>query len=669
MEKYRKPFFELLQKFHASAQKQGAPEHKMAVALKKIVDQHVRKLPADRALASLFLEMGTVRFCAHVLEQLAQNMFISFAPLKAPPKPRKPSKPKSKSIGTMDANDAEEEMPTDKELQAHYISVFDSLQTRYGPSFTCPPDLFKAYTPSENRVFPTPHVYGLLAMVFREETHPPLFSLLDRLERLFSESMVAYLPLQELVDFFTQKWDGSETALLHWERYNYHRPLKTADKKTLQHWAILERCPILATFTSVDMEEFLRIASHPMYRRMKMNAPQILSGMDLGKRRKMIPLGSCRQTPTPVAQYFAFWDLSWLPEKVIRRTIVPMDAGTVSLSEKTFAAHYFTSTYTDKEVMKWAGKIPFRIEYVRVDGSRWVQTEEMFRTHQRVHREKGWEVAMHHLPDKVRETFKTMVSWWITSALKHILSTDHYDIPLLARRILCPIFKKSTLGKMMDQTYKIVGRLHPFFPLSRHHGVLVERIRHLYFVPEFLSRLPKLLLFPEYFASKDHHRVVLDAQWEAHRQIFQSCLLEQWSRDSVHAVPFSPSNLPGMPFPKKLDRNIHFHENGTRTTLENVMENWENLFYDEAMVPHGLPTLGLLVQAPDYYRGATTSDHSLGLFLDGFLTVPSYHPYPVYPPATDNVSDKDEDEDEDTVSDKDSDKDESEDDETFIRNQ
>jgi len=576
----------------------------------------------------MFLERGTLGFCEHVLETLTKDLNASFSLPKPTPKPT--SKPVENT--TLDADP--EPLPTETELHAHYTSVFKAVEACYGPSFVCPPDVLKAYFDKNKELFPTRHVYDLLAMVSHVEMDPPLFPLLDRLERLLRESLVAFLPMEELIAFFTGEWDGSESGLRTWEHHHYHIPLQKPTKKMLAHWAVAERCPVLATLTSTDLDEFLRIASHPMYATRKMNAPQILAGMDLTRRRRMIFLDATK-TSTALENFFAFWDLSWLPEKVSHRTIVPMDGRTLTLSEKKFATQYFSSTYSDNEIMLWAGKIPFRIEYVRADGTRMVQTREMFEAHRRHREDKGWGVLVAHLPEHVYETLKTMMVWWITSALHNILSGHDYDVALLTRRITRPMFKKPTsLGTMLDRAYEVVGRLHPFFPLSRQHGVLVERIRHLYFVPEMLTSLPRVLLFPEYFIGKDHHRAVMDAQWETDRQRFYSSVLAQFAEESTGAVAGASSfpALQGMPHPRRLSRNVHVEENGTTTTLSHVMERWEEMFLDEDIVPQGLETIGLLVEAPDYYRNDGVRE-DVRTFLDRFATVPSFHPYPLYSPT------------------------------------
>ena len=633
--KHRTAFFDLVRKVRDTTTKEGAPQHKISVALKKMIDQHVRKLPKDRPLIQVFLERGTLGFCEHVLETLTKDLNASFSLPKPTPKP----KPVENT--TVDADP--EPIPTETELRAHYTGVFRAVDTRYGPSLECPPDLLKAYfTKNNDKEFPAPHVYGILALVFAEETHPPLFPLLDRLERLFSTSMVAFLPQEELAAFFLREWDGSETALLEWEARNYHAPLirqrTQPAKKMLAHWAWIERCPVLATLTPTDLDEFLRIASHPMYATRKMNAPQVLAGMDLTLRRRLITLDSRLAVVDKDSRgenVFAFWDFSWLPEKVVRRTIVPMDAGTPALSEIKFATQYFSSTYESDEVLLWAGVVPFRVEYIRVDGSRMVQTKDMFAAHQRYREKKGWDILVAHLPSTLRETLRATTLRWITSALESILCTEYYDIPRLGQRVARSFLQKpmTSVGDVVDRTYEVVGRLHPFFPLSRHHGVLVDRIRHLYFVPEKLASLPKILLFPEYFLAKDHHRAVLDAQWDQDRETFRMRVLAQLAHDSFDAVgPSLPVVLQGMPLSRKaVHRNVHVLEDGTRTTLDNVMETWEEAFLDEDIVPGGLDTIGLLVEAPDYYRGSKNyEDNHTGVFLDGILTVPSFYPYPLY---------------------------------------
>jgi hypothetical protein len=480
----------------------------------------------------------------------------------------------------------------------------------------------------------------------------PVFSLLDRLERLLFPSLLAFLPVSETVEFLHQQWDGSDEALLAWEREYYHEPLRCivhheslteTEKQTrlqplLQHWARVERCGMLASLRLCQVEEFLRLVSNPVHGRRKMNAPQVLDGMGNNSERRLVPLDSSMKEDQqqPIIPYFAFWDLSWMPE-VTSFTLVPMDPATLPLSEKQFASQYFdVSTTFSENVLLWCGKVPFRVEYERKDGTRVVQTETHYEQHKRYREEKGWEVRMRRLPLHEREVWDNMILSWVSSSLTSFLDPLTYDVGMMSRLIVKPLLSKPTLDERVRLAYEVVGRLHPHFPLSRHHHVLKQRIQHLYFSLDKLVEVPMDLLFPEYFIAKETHQKAMDELWVAHLEEFRGSLVVQCAYESFDGVGRGALRTrENLPVRKSLDRNIYVRENRTLSSLTEEWRNeWDHFFWDEDLIPQGLDALRLFVEAPGYFRHQKPvhrlSETDVLRLLDEWRTMPSYHPYPVY---------------------------------------
>lgn len=687
METNRNELLVLLKKVQASASKEGAPEHKIATGLKKILTKHIKAVPGDSALMEVFLEKGTVPFCTHVTSRLQENILTPFSSTStgkshvtnsgrngnakgvAKGTAKGSTKGNTKSVWhklatvtkRVEYDPGPESLPTQGELHEHYQTVLSTVTEKY-PELRAPPEALTLYRkglvggPYEQLLIPVP-LFHFLSLVRKEEVDPPLFSLLDRLERLLLPSLLAFLPLSDTVAFLVDAWDGSDDALLAWEREQYHQPLfrivqdesmSEKDKKTrleplLHYWARIERCGMLASLRFDQVEEFLRLVSAPVNVYRKMNAPQLLDSLGDSGQRRMVHLdSSLTQIRHRMVPYFAFWDLSWLPW-ASSCTLVPMDPATLPLSEKQFASQYFDpSTTFSGSVLMWCGKVPFRVEYRKKDGSRVVQTEAMYEEHKRYREEKGWEVRMKRLPVHEREVWNNMILKWVSFSLSSFLDPKMYDVEMMSRLIVKPVFSATTLGERVRLAYNVVGRLHPYFPLSRHHGVLRQRIQHLYFSLETLVELPLDLLFPEYFLDKDTHQKSMDKLWALHLEEFRASLLVQCAQESFHAM--GGGTLPAkevLVVRKSLDRNTYVHKDRRVTTLtKEWCDEWENFFWDEDVVPQGLDSLYSFVEAPGYFRFQKPvrqlSESDLHRFLDEWRTMPSFSPYPVYESETEN---------------------------------
>ena len=693
METNRNELLVLLKKVQTSALKEGAPEHKIATGLKKILTKHIKAVPGDSMLMELFLEKGTVAFCHHVLSVLQKNSVASFSSGSTfastsggIDKINKGSGSGTKSewqklaitmTKRIEVDPEPEPFPSPEELCRHYHAVLSSVLDHY-PDLQAPHPTLASYRkglvggPYEHHVVPPPLVH-FLSLVQKEEVDAPLFSLLDRLERLLLPSLLAFLPLSETVEFLHQHWDGSDEALLAWEREHYHEPLRCivhheslpeTEKQTrlqplLQHWARVERCGMLASLRLRQVEEFLRLVSNPVHGRRKMNAPQVLDGMGNHSERRLVHLDSFMNQVAPMVPYFAFWDLSWMPW-VTSFTLVPMDPATLPLSEKQFASQYFDpSTTFSENVLLWCGKVPFRVEYERKDGTRVVQTETHYEQHKRYREEKGWDVRMRRLPMREREVWNDMILSWVSSSLTSFLDPLTYDVGMMSRLIVKPLLSKPTLGERVRLAYEVVGRLHPHFPLSRHHGVLKQRIQHLYFSLDKLVEVPTDLLFPEYILAKETQQKAMDELWRAHLEEFRGSLVVQCARESFHDA--GGGTLPtteNLSVRKSLDRNIYVGKNRSLSSLSEEWQNeWDHYFWDEDLIPQGLDALRLFVEAPAYFRHQKPvhqlSEADVLRILDEWRTMPSYYPYPLYNSDNDSSDSSDSDsetEEENTVS-------------------
>jgi hypothetical protein len=226
---------------------------------------------------------------------------------------------------------------------------------------------------------------------------------------------------------------------------------------------------------------------------------------------------------------------------------------------------------------------------------------------------------------------ETMCRGWVSASLG-FLDPLLYDVEAMTRALCAPVFQKSrTLGEIVERVYHIVGRLHPRFVLSKHHGVFRERVRNLYFSLEAMTRAPTPLLFPEYFCLKKDARALVDKRWRKDYEEFKRLLLVQCAREyfGVVAVPqqallFVPSH--------RLDRNSHVLDDGTVETLETHTSLWEEYLADEDMVPLGLAAIGTFVEAPSYYSTThrnRVSEQEFGAWLDTLLTRPPVLPFPL----------------------------------------
>ena len=93
------------------------------------------------------------------------------------------------------------------------------------------------------------------------------------------------------------------------------------------------------------------------------------------------------------------------------------------------------------------------------------------------------------------------------------------------------------------------------------------------------------------------------------------------------------SMMAGLPLRKTLDHNIHVEDNGQEVSLLETMPRWEKegYFWDEDIVPGGVSSVGIFVEAPDYYIVREERNQiDLCRFLDSFVTLPSFHPYPCF---------------------------------------
>jgi hypothetical protein len=703
MEIHRKVLFDLLGKVQTSALKEGAPEHKIATGLKKILTKHIKVVPGDSKLMEIFLEKGTVPFCHHVLSVLKNNISASFSsastvcvtvvPGANTDGSNKGNKGNRGNRGSgaksewrklaititkrVEVDAEPEPLPSPEELRRHYHTVLSSVLQRY-PDLQAPPEGIALYRkglvggPYEYLTVPPPLVH-FLSLVQKEEVDAPVFSLLDRLERFLLPSLLAFLPISETVEFLHQQWDGSDEALLVWERDHYHTPLlcivqeeswpenekQTRLQPLLHHWARVERCGMLASLRLCQVEEFLRLVSNPVHGRRKMNAPQVLDGMGNNSERRLVRLDSSLKEVQHMVPYFAFWDLSWMPWAT-SFTLVPMDPATLPLSEKQFASQYFDpSTTFSENVLLWCGKVPFRVEYERKDGTRVVQTETHYEQHKRYREEKGWEVRMRRLPLHEREVWNDMILSWVSSSLTSFLDPLTYDVGMMSRLIVKPLLSKPTLDERVRLAYEVVGRLHPHFPLSRHHHVLRQRIQHLYFSLDKLVEVPIDLLFPEYFLAKETQQKVMDELWVAHLEEFKTRLVVQCARESFDvAGGCTHPTRDNLSVRKSLDRNIYVRENRSLSSLTEEWRNeWDHYFWDEDLIPQGLDALRLFVEAPGYFRHPIpvhrVTETDLLRFLDEWRTMPSYSPYPVYDSDKDSNESSDSDsetEEENTVS-------------------
>lgn len=670
MEIHRKKLFDLVQKVESTASLEGAPENKISVGLSKILKRHIKDVPGDRVLLELFLKKGTLPFCQQVTKALQQDLLSSFSSCTI-----REQKPVGKSktqhdiwkmvdrTKRVDYDPGPEPMPTPHDLQRYYRSLLDVLALDFPDGKATEEEVFlyrKEWSTGPYSEFQVPpDVFPLLTLVRTQEQDPPLFPLLDRLERFFFHSLLAFLPEAQKRHFLYSEWDGSEEALLEFEQQHYHDPLGSIVHDStlsetekgnrlvplLRHWAHVERCHMLASLRVHQVEEFLHVASLPVNRKRKMNAAQMVEGMaGSGRRLKALDLRLNPLTAVPrMVNYLAFWDLSWLPW-ASSRILVPMDAATLPLSEKQFASQYFDpTTVFSKDMVMWCGKVPFRIEYLHRDGHRVVQTEDMFHQHRQYHESVGWEVPVSHLPRHERDVWNRMIFSWISSALSSFLDTKIYDVDKMTRTIVEPLWKRTTVRERIHLAYQVVGRLHPFFPLSRHHGVLKERIRHLYFSLEKMTVLPTELVFPEYFLAKDTQRNAVDELWADHAQEFQYCLLVQCARESFAAAGGGTLlTVDGLPR-KSLDRNIYVSRDRHTTSLTEEIEAWEDegYFWDEDLVPQGLEALRLFVEAPPYYRVennlGSLSEADIHRVVDSWMRTPSFS----YPPVCDEDFDDD----------------------------
>lgn len=583
--------------------------YKTGLMLKKLVEKHISTIPSDAVLRSYYTTMDATAFCRFVLSvdptmpfpALESNGFSSGsapATTKKKRSAKKSGNPMLEKIRNMllekkkhqvKYDNTIDPVPTETELAAQYCSVLH----------TVPFDTIDSLD-------------GLLERVKACDTQPALLPLEQRLSVLFRTSLIRFLPIRDILSFL-RHWDGFESSLVQWAADNRIKPIcqilddtnLTKNEKQaqldplLQFWSGTLQKGTLARLNVEHVEKLVKNLH------LCDNIHTALASIDTGRR--IVINDSQKKFCDSCSFYYGFWDLRWMSNDV-SRVVVPMESFSVSLSEKQFASQYFDdSSYYEKETLFWCGKIPFRIEYICPDGSRIVQNEDMYRQHKQHCVEHGWAIPKHCLPRTELQVFLRMSQKWIMTAFTSFLNDGVYDIKMMATIIVKAIYKKSVvLGQFLELLYAIVGRLHPYFPMSKYHCVLKERIRHLYFHLDHLAELPLCLSFPEFFQLSKAKRCEANLLWHKYFELFQQSILRQCSHSSFR-IPKTFVEKWFVPR-SSLERNNHVLEDEQIVSLESVLPEYHCFFYDEDIVPGGLNSIGTLVECPVFYKPVSDSE-------------------------------------------------------------
>ena len=634
------------------ASRANPDDYRVSLALKKALEKHVRSVPKDKSLTTLFARLGVEEFCKRVIGLLSETLDADLKSLKAPslPPPKNHSKAatgaskktrleevfkKVDRVQRVEIDDlGNEPIPSDQELGAAYVEFLREFFIRH-------PD------PGSLDRF--------VFLVEQEETNPLFFPLAERLKTLFKGSLLRFLAPAEVYSFF-RRWDGIEASLDAWAMDHRYAPLRAIledalpDKMrrlgpVLSYWAGVEKNGQLNHLTLENLEDFFRVSD----RNPRWNTLRVLSSVDT--HRSVIRLDfSGREQSSRLEVFYAFWDLSWVAGgNGVSRVVVPMQRTYRAFSEKQFASQYFDeSSYQDGEVFMWCGKLPFRVEYADPQGRRLVQTESMYRQHKERCLGHGWETPLAAIPRNEIVVMETMLRGWVSASFG-FLDPLLYDTDAMTSLVLGPVVREScTLGEMVNRVYHVVGRLHPRFVLSKHHGVLRERVRNLYFSLEAMTTAPVPLLFPEYFCLKKDTRALVEKRWRKDYEDFTRLLLLQCAREYFGDVAVPPQALLFVPPSHRLDRNSYVLEDGTVEPLETHVPRWEEYLMDEDMVPLGLDAIGTFVEAPSYYSTThrnRVSEDEFRVWLDTLLARPPVLPYPLLEEADAEEEVPDEEED------------------------
>jgi len=621
------------------ASRANPDDYRVSLAVKKALEKHVKSVPGDKSLTTLFARLGVEEFCKRVIGLLSETPDADLKSLKAPPLPKNkdtaaPASKKTKGttrleevfkkiarVQRVEIDDlGAEPVPSDQELAAAYVGFLQEFFIRHPDPGTIDRFVF---------------------LVEEEEKNPPLFPLAERLRMLFKGSLLRFLAPTEVYSFF-RRWNGTEGSLDAWSMEHRYAPLRvileqdiTVPEKVrrlgpvLSYWAVVEKNGLLNHLTPENLEDFFRLSDrHPRW-----NTLRVLSNVDM--HRSVIHLDfSGREQSARLEVFYVFWDLSWVATGGVSRVVVPMQRTYRAFSEKQFASQYFDeSSYQEGEVFMWCGKLPFRVEYTDPQGRRLVQSESMYKQHkERCLGGRGWETPLAVVPHNEMVVMETMCRGWVSASFG-FLDPLLYDVDAMTALVLEPVFRESrTLGEVVERVYHVVGRLHPRFVLSKHHGIFRERVRNLYFALETMTKAPIPLLFPEYFCLRKDTRALVEKRWHRDYEEFKRILLLQCAREYFGVVAVPPQALLFVPPSHRLDRNSHVLEDGTIEALETHVPQWEEYLMDEDMVPLGLGAIGMFVEAPSYYSTThrnRVSEDEFRAWLDTLLTRPPVFPYPV----------------------------------------
>jgi len=448
----------------------------------------------------------------------------------------------------------------------------------------------------------------------------PLSSLLDH---AWSISMSRFLPWETIRGFLLDSWDGTESGLKTWlkdHRLDPWRIILQEDTESppenkrermqpvLDYLCRQYRCGHFGRLTYQQCHRFLEWS----LRYTQASPLTILHSMDLDRRTLFFD--HVDDSKTSLSVPFPYWDLSWAPN-LVSRTLVPLEPLPLLLTERRFASFYFDpSSRQQGDVFLWRGYLPFRVEYVTVGGTRVVQDEALYHQQCEASRTRSWHTPVATLPPREAQVLLRLCAQWITTSLS-FLPSSMYDVIKMTECLMESIeTSSSTLYDVIRRVYDIVGKLHPWFPLSACFNVFRERLRHCYFLLPRLFALPRELSWPEYHTLSVAKQASVDKMWEQHFVSFQQFLVSQWSQEqdgTSRTPPTTPMSTTLQLKVPLLDRNDHICiKDGARvwTTLDSVIPQYSSLLYDDDIVPHGMESLGVFVEYPFYLSNDTVPD-------------------------------------------------------------
>jgi len=246
----------------------------------------------------------------------------------------------------------------------------------------------------------------------------------------------------------------------------------------------------------------------------------------------------------------------------------------------------------------------FRITY-KIGSRMIVQDEEIFRRECEWFRRPSVRIRSLFRLDKFKYIYKYHViideiKRILKDSLMTIIGGEKFDVGMIINSIQFPSDEQKPI-EYLKKIYHIVGRISDKEPFYHAHRSLYEKLRNCYLNYDQLFDVPVGVLFPE------GHGVDYRKSWDAAFKNFCICLLDRYFQSEYNIrVMDRKKDVPKLPILKEM-KYYDIIKNGQLTSLHDSEEE-EDPFINYEMIPNGLGSIGILNEAPFYYKEPKNDD-------------------------------------------------------------